>query len=116
MDKIVTTLNSAILPDGSNADDVPPPKTNPHICNAAYDKIRNFNQDLADLVATCQRHTHCSAAYCLHTHDGQQKCRFGYPKPLHPETTLVIKDVEQELLTVQNDGLVNSFNPVQLSA
>ena len=64
----------------------------------------------------CQRHTCCSAAYCLHTHDGQQKCRFGYPKPLQPETTLVIEDGEPELLNARNDGLVNSFNPVQLSA
>ena len=81
-----------------------------------YDRIEDFNQDLADLVATCQQHTCCSAAYCLHTRDGQQKCRFGYPKPLQPETTLVIEDGEPELLIARNDGLVNSFNPVQLSA
>ena len=47
----------------------------------------------------------------------QQKCRFGYPKPLQPETTtVVIEDGEPELLTARNDSLVNSFNPVQLSA
>ena len=33
VDKIVTTLNPAVLPDGSNVDEAPPPKTNPHICN-----------------------------------------------------------------------------------
>ena len=55
VDKIVTTLNPAILPDGSNTDDAPTPKTNPHICNKPYDRIEDFNQDLADLVATCQR-------------------------------------------------------------
>ena len=91
-------------------------KLTPHICNQPYAGIEDFNQDLTDLIATCQRHTCCSAAYCLRTHDGQQKCRFGYPKPLQPETTLVIEDGEPELLTAQNDGLVNSFNPVQLSA
>ena len=52
----------------------------------------------------------------LCTCDGQQKCCFGYPKPLQPETTLVIEDGELELLIARNDGLVNSFNPVQLSA
>ena len=88
VDKIVTTPNPAILPDGSNTDDAPTPKTNPHICSKPYDRIEDFNQDLADLVATRQRHTCCSAAYCLHTRDGQQKCRFGYPKQLQPETTL----------------------------
>ena len=80
VDSIVTTLNPAILPDGSNADDAPPPKTNPHICNQPYSEIEDFNQDLIDLIATCQRHTRCSAAYCLRTQNGQQKRHFGYPK------------------------------------
>ena len=54
VDKIMTTLNPAILPDGSNAEDAPPPKTSPHICNKPYDRVEDFNQDLADLIATCQ--------------------------------------------------------------
>ena len=78
--------------------------------------VDDLNQDLADLVATCQRHTRCLAAYCLCTHNGQQKCRFGYPKPLQPETTLLTEDGEPVLFTKRNDGLVNSFNPIQLSA
>ena len=52
---------------------------------------------------------------CLLSRDGQQKCRFGYPKPLQPETTMVAEDGEPVLFTKRNDGLVNSFNPVQLS-
>ena len=116
VDGIVTTINPAVLPDGSNVDDAPTPKTNPHICNKPYSEIEDINQDLADLIATCQRHTRCSAAYCLRTRDGQQKCRFGYPKPLQPETTVVTEDGEPVLFTKRNDGLVNSFNPVQLSA
>ena len=71
---------------------------------------------IIDLIATCQRHTRCSAAYCLRTQNGHQKCRFGYPKQLQPETTIVTADTEPELLTARNDGLINSFNPVQLSA
>ena len=116
VNRIVTTVNPAVLPDGSNADNAPPPKTNPHICNQPYAGIEDFNQDLADLVATCQRHTRCSVAYCLRTRDGRQKCRFGYPKPLQPEMTLETEDGEPALLTARNDGLVNSFNPMQLSA
>ena len=116
VDRIVSTNNPAILPDGSNADNAPPPKTNPHICNRSYAEVEDFDQDLTDLVATCQRHTRCSAAYCLRTRNGQQKCRFGYPKPLQPETALVTDDGEPALLTARNDGLVNSFNPMQLSA
>ena len=116
VDKFVSTTNPAILTDGSNVDEAPPPKTNPHICNLPYSEVEDFDQDLADLIATCQRHTRCSAAYCLRTHNGQQKCRFGYPKPLQPETVLVTEDEEPVLLTARNDGLINSFNPVQLSA
>ena len=57
VDGIVSTVNPAILPDGSNADDVPPPRINPHICNKPYSEVDDLNQDLADLVATCLRHT-----------------------------------------------------------
>ena len=116
VDGVVTTINPAVLLDGSNADNAPAPKTNPHICNKSYREVKDINQDLTDLVATCQRHTRCSPAYCLCTRDGQQKCCFGYPKPLQPETTAVAEDGEPVLFTKRNDGLVNSFNPVQLSA
>ena len=116
VDKVVSTINPAVLPDGSNIDDAPPPKTNPHICNVPYSEVEDFDRDLADLIATCQRHTRCSATYCLRTRNGQQKCRFGYPKPLQPETVLVTEDGDPVVLTARNDGLINSFNPVQLSA
>ena len=81
-DGLVSTCNPAILPDGSNVDDAPGPKTDPHICNQVYTEIEDFEQDLSELVATCQRHTQCSAAYCLCTRHEQHQCRFGYPKPL----------------------------------
>ena len=116
VDNIVSTTNPSLLLDGSNAEDAPPPKTNPHICNFPYAEVEDFDQDLADLIATCQRHIRCSAAYCLRTRNGQQKCRFGYPKPLLSESALVTEDGEPVLLTARNDGLINSFNPVQLSA
>ena len=32
------------------------------------------------------------------------------------ETTLVTEDKDPVLLTARNDGLINNFNPVQLSA
>ena len=80
-----------------------------------YGDIQDFDEDLADLVATCQRHTRCSAAYCLRTKHGKQECRFGYPKPLQPHTTIIAED-EPTLLTARNDGMINSFNPLQLSA
>ena len=69
---IISTCNPSVLPDGSNQADAPAPKTDPHVCNQPYTEIEDFDQDLADLVATCQCHTRCSAAYCLCTKNGQQ--------------------------------------------
>ena len=81
-DNLISTFNPAVLPDGSNLDDAPRPKTDPHVCNIPYTDVTDFDQDLADLVAIFQRHTRCSAAYCLRSKNGRQQCRFGYPKPL----------------------------------
>ena len=111
----LTTVNPAVLPDGSNITDAPPPKVDPHICNKVYGDVQDLDEDLADLVATCLRHTRCSAAYCLRTKHGKQKCRFGYPKPLQPNTAITTEE-EPTLITARNDGMINSFNPVQLSA
>ena len=113
--KVVTTINPAVAPDGSNVDDAPHPVTQPHICNKSYLDVEDRHEDLSQLIATCQRHTRCSEAYCLRTRHGKQACRFGYPKPLQPETVIVTED-EPTLLTARNDGMINSFNPVQLSA
>ena len=43
----------------------------------------------------------------------EQECRFGYPKPV---TTIVEEDGIPNVLTARNDSLINSYNPVQLSA
>ena len=68
--------------DGSNQINAPMPQTNLHICNLSYNDIEDYEQDLIQLIAACQCHTRCSTAYCLKTKNGQQSCRFGYPKPL----------------------------------
>ena len=81
VNNIVSTINPAIKLNGSNADSAPSAKINPHISNKSYNEITDFNQDLIDLIATCQRHTNCSTSYCLRTKNGKQHCRYGYPKP-----------------------------------
>ena len=105
-DSLISTYNPAVLPDGSNIDDAPAPKTDPHVCNLPYTAVEDFDQDFADLLlpvnATPGR---CSAAYCLRTKNGTQECRFGYPKPLQPNTALVVED-EPTLLTAHNDGML----------
>ena len=51
----------------------------------------------------------------MRTRNRRQECRFGYPKPLQPHTTIIMEE-EPTLLTARNNGMVSSFNPVQLSA
>ena len=113
IDTLVSTSNPAVLPDGSNLDSAPPPKVNPHICSIPYSEVQDHKQDLVDLVATCQRHTRCSTNYCLRKKQGQQVCRF---KPIQSDTLINTESEQPELLTARNDTLVNSYNPIQLSA
>lgn len=108
-DRVVSSINPAVAPDGSDVESAPLPVTQLHICNKSYLEVADRQEDLSQLIATCQRHTRCSEAYCLRTRHGKQRCRFGFPKPLQLETTVV-------LLTARNDGMLNSFNPIQLSA
>ena len=115
-DSIVSTINPAISLDGSNSDNAPLPQTKPHVCNKPYSEVEDIKMDLIELIATCQRHTRCSPAYCLKKKKGVQECRFGYPKPLQPVTTIDMEGTTPTLLTQRNDCLLNSFNPVQLSA
>ena len=109
--------NPAVAPDGSNLEGAPLPKTKPHICNKPYAEVEDINMDLVDLIATCQCHTRCSMAYCLKKRRGNQECRFGFPKPLQPATSIATEeDGELKVLTARNYSLLNSYNPVQLSA
>ena len=110
VDGIVSTNNPAIAPDGSNPECAPLPKTRPHVSNKPYAEVEDINMDLVDLIATCQRHTRCSTAYCLKKRKGKQECRFGFPKPLQPVTSIVMEDGEPELLIARNDSLLNSYN------
>ena len=115
IDSVISTTNPALLDDGSNLAEAPLPQTHPHICNKAYADVNDHQQDLTQLIATCQRHTTCSTAYCLRTKNGKQECRFGYPKPLQAETSVAVENGEVELQTARNDPLINSFNRIQLS-
>ena len=99
IDSLISTCNPAILSDGSNAHDVPLPRLIPHACSARYTDIVDHPQDLADLIATCQHHTHCSPNYCLHIREGQQACRFGYPQTIQPITVISTEDCQIEVKT-----------------
>ena len=42
VDKLVSTPNPAINPDGSNMDDLLPPSTMPYVCNIPYSGVGNI--------------------------------------------------------------------------
>ena len=65
IDSMVSTTNPAVLLDGSNLDNAPPPRVHPHICSKSYTEVEDYQQDLIDLISTCQRHTRCSTSYYL---------------------------------------------------
>ena len=116
-DSIVSTINPAISMDRSNAENAPLPQTKPHVCNKPYSEVEDIKMDLIELIATCQRHTRCSPAYCLKKKKkGVQECPILYPKPLQPVTTIDMEGGTPTLLTQRNDCLLNIYNPVQLSA
>ena len=115
INSVISTTNPALLPDGSNLSEAPRAQTDPHICNKAYAEVTDHEQDLSQLIATCQRHTVCSPAYCLRTKHGKQECRFQYPKALCEETVVSVEDGDVELQMARNDPLINSFKPIQLS-
>ena len=115
VDALVTTINPGVLPDGTNLHAAPLPVTNPdHICNKPFSEVQDYLDDLKKLVATCERHTTCSTAYCLRTVNGSQVCRFNFPKDLLLNTAVRIDNGEVELITARNDPLVNRFNNIQL--
>ena len=92
-----------------------------HPCNVPYANIQNLPRDLQDLVNLVQKHTQCSVNYCLRTDaNGVQRCRFGFPKPLQPETTDNINHDENNrqqsivITPATNDPRVNKYNPCSM--
>ena len=62
---------------------------NPHPCARPIQETGNEDDDYHSLVNSVQRHTRCSAAYCLRIKPGQQpQCRFNYPKECTEETSI----------------------------
>ncbi|EXX67050.1 hypothetical protein RirG_117960 [Rhizophagus irregularis DAOM 197198w] len=70
---------------------------------------------LAKKLMMNYKHTRCSPSYCLRTKNGQQYCRFGFPKD-NVEYSFIHKNDrgQPELITLRNNPYVNSYNHVQL--
>ena len=116
VDWLVTTFNED-LPDESQR------MPDPHPSAISATLVDNHDSDYHRLVNTVERHTRCSAAYCLKQKTGNPlaECRFGFPKPQQEETAMVCqikgknnKTVESTLITKRNDERLNSHNRVML--
>ena len=115
VDWLVTTINDSIPDDMWH---VPIP----HPCALNIKDIDDASDDdYHDLVNTVQRHTRCSAAYCLRKKTGhqEQKCRFDYPRPHQEASTLQFEKfqdgtIRATLTTQRNDPQINSHNRVML--
>ena len=83
-------------------------------CSPATNKTSRVQQALLRGGRHHDGPDRCSPAYCLKKKKGVQECRFGYPKPLQPVTTIDMEGSTPTLLTQRNDCLLNSYNPVQL--
>ena len=75
------------------------------------------DQDYCNTINTVQRHTRCSPAYYLHKKAGEQDqpCRFDYPQPLQPTSSLQFEKLNNGTLgviltTKRNDPRINSHN------
>ncbi|KAK3932929.1 ATP-dependent DNA helicase [Frankliniella fusca] len=84
-----------------------------HPCEKSVSDCTNLEEDLVELVNRVQRHTKCSASYCLRsTKDSKTPvCRFGFPKPLCEMSEILVKENNIELQYACNDVLLNKYNP-----
>ncbi len=114
VDWLVTTCNSSIPSETWHL-------PHPHPCTKQPNRINDSDSDYEDLVNSVQRHTRCSAAYCLKKKPGQQeaKCRFEYPRPEQESTMISFEKlndghVRATLTTRRNDPRINSHSRVML--
>ena len=116
VDWLVTTINEAMPQEHWQL-------PTPHPCTQQLTAVaeQHLDSDYHDLVNAVERHTRCSAAYCLRKKHGQQEatCRFNYPRPEQQSTDIEFEQlpdgtVRATVITKRNDLRVNSHNRVML--
>ena len=113
-DWLVTTCNSS-MPDETWCMPVP------HPCAVPINSVDDLDDDYYGLVNSVERHTRCSAAYCLKKKADQAdpECRFKYPRPTSSESMISFErladgTVRATLTTKRDDPRVNSHNRLLL--
>ena len=88
----------------------------PHPCAMKMSDINSasIDSDYQLLVNCVQRHTRCSASYCLRQRNAQQEpsCQFGYPMEYSSHTSITFEristgEVRAKLTIARNDPRVN---------
>ena len=112
VDRLVTAWHPA--PPVPGQPFVPPA---PHPCAKRFADVDDFESDYESLLNCVQRHTRCTAGYCLRKKRGSDvaECRFGYPKALTDTTSVSVErsDNGKTEVTVEpkrNDPLLNCHN------
>ena len=123
-DRFVNSWNPAMQPGDNPIHFFWHVDPNQHPCAKGLQDINvdELDRDLKDLVNICQKHTRCTPGYCLRVlADGQQKCRFNFPKPLRNLTTSVFthddngQRTKLEVHPATNDAYLNKYNSHCLS-
>lgn len=111
---LVTTCNDT-LPDESWT------SPDPHPCAVSVQDVADSDDDYHNLVNSVERHTRCSAAYCLRKKPGEPnaQCRFNYPRPTQAESSITFErlgdgTIRATLTTQRNDPRLNSHNRLLL--
>ena len=93
----------------------------PHPCSISFKDVKDLESDYGDLINSVQRHTQCSAAYCLRKKANQDEptCRFNYPFPEQFSSYLSFEKltsgtIRSKLVSQRNDPRINSHNRIQL--
>lgn len=111
LDAIIEYFNdliSAVNPDKNSA------QPDEHPCRIRYNHVTDFQEDLAQLLNTVQRHTECSRDYCIRYNKKTKahQCRFKFPndKFLTRATIEKNEDEEMEFHPARNDERLNKYN------
>ena len=78
---------------------------------STYEEIFKFYLSL--VVKTCM-HSKCSKDYCLRLKRGEYKCRFGYPKNSHTDTSIFFDHDKMKIDLKRNNPILNAHNIWQL--
>ena len=93
---------------------IPQPAVHP--CSRRFADRNNTQQELAEILNRCQRHTKCAKPYCIRMNriTKQEECRFHFPWPCRPEPDVTTRanPAHPTFEPARNDPLLGKYNPL----